>query len=91
MDAPEKMTEFLPVTKDMAASLLRKGFYIDDPWPMDENALQVDDLADYYSFTTDYQADFITTDLFLHAFHLVFSRMLQKFERTFLAPALGKA
>lgn len=91
MDAPEKMTEFLPVTKDMAASLLRKGFYIDDPWPMDENALQVDDLADYYSFTTDYQADFITTDLFLHAFHLVFSRMLQKFERTFLAPALGES
>jgi hypothetical protein len=90
MDGPEKLTEFLPVTKDMVASLLRKGFYIDDPWAMDEYALQVDDLADYYRYTTDYQADFITTDLFLHAFHLVFDRMLQKFERTYLAPALGK-
>jgi hypothetical protein len=90
-DTPEKMTEFLPVTKDMAASLLRKGFYIDDPWTMDEYALQVDDLADYYRYTTDYQADFITADLFLHAFHLVFDRMLQKFERTYLAPALGES
>lgn len=90
-DSPEKMTDFLPVTKDIAASLLRKGFYIDDPWPMDEYALQVDDLADYYRYTTDYQADFITTDLFFHAFHLVFDRMLQKFERTYLAPALGES
>jgi len=87
----EKMTEFLPVSKDMASSLVRKGFYIDAPWTMEEYALQIDDLADYYRYTTDFQADFITTDLFLHAFHLVFDRMLQKFERTYLAPALEKS
>ncbi len=85
------MTEFLPVSEGYGLILVRKGFYIDAPWTMEEYALQIDDLADYYRYTTDFQADFITTDLFLHAFHLVFDRMLQKFERTYLAPALEKS
>ncbi len=88
----EEPLEFLPVTKAMRESLLRKGFYLDPArLPVPEYGFQVDDMADYYSATSDYQADFITTDIFLHAFHLVFDRMLQKFERTYLSPQLEES
>ncbi len=53
------------------------------------NALQVDDGADYYSFTTHYQADFITPTFFRTRHPLVFSLILQKLTRTFPGPTLS--
>ncbi|MDL2263979.1 DUF3160 domain-containing protein [Synergistaceae bacterium OttesenSCG-928-I11] len=70
-------------------SLEKRGFLIDhNPLLPEECGVQVDDMADLYAQTEQYEADFITTDIFLHAFHLLFDQMLQKFERTCLAPLL---
>jgi hypothetical protein len=81
---------FIPVEGAFAEHLLRRGFRI-DPAPLIPVRLTVDDMADLYSDTGEYEADFITTDLFLHATHLIFDRMLQKFEQNFFAPTLGKS
>jgi hypothetical protein len=64
------------------------GFTI-DPKPVLREYISVDDMADSYRETGDYEVDFITTDVFLHSFHLIFDHMLQKLERVYLAPALG--
>ncbi|MGI6252701.1 MAG: DUF3160 domain-containing protein [Aminivibrio sp.] len=90
-DTYEKFIDFLPVTEPMRKALLKKGFYVEPSLPLDEYGIIVDDMADWYSASKDYQADFITTDMFLHAFHLIFDRMLQKFERTYLSPELEES
>ena len=77
--------DFIPVTE--TAQFLKNGFVI-DPKPLIRQWLAVDDMADYYGETGEFEADFITTDMFLHSFHLIFDHMLQKFERTYLAPSL---
>lgn len=87
----DDFTNFLPVTDPMKKSLLRKGFYVESYLPMFEHGIIVDDMADWYRFSTDYQADFISADMFLHAFHLIFDGMLQKFERTYLSPELEES
>ncbi|MDR1133888.1 MAG: DUF3160 domain-containing protein, partial [Synergistaceae bacterium] len=74
-----------------ADSLEKRGFLIDDKALLpDEYGVRVDDMADLYSLTGEYEADFITADIFLHSFHLIFDQMLQKFERTYLAPQLAE-
>jgi len=65
--------------------LAANGFYI-EPIPPLEN-LSVDDMAD--SYHQDPQL-FITADLFLHSFHLIFDRMLQDIEEKKLYPAVTK-
>jgi hypothetical protein len=40
--------------------------------------LAVDEMADSYNETGDYEVDFFTTDIFLHSFHLLFDHTLQK-------------
>lgn len=87
----EKFIDFLPVTEPMREALLKKGFYVEPFLPMNEYGIIVDDMADWYTASKDYQADFITTDMFLHAFHLIFDNMLQKFERTYLSPELEES
>jgi hypothetical protein len=79
--------DFEKLSKNLTDSLSKRGFMIDDA-PLLPQYVAVDDMADLYNRTGQYEADFITTDLFLHAFHLLFDQSLQKFERTFLAPRL---
>src|SRR5208282_4041906 len=49
--------------------------------------VMVDDLADSYQDASPGEQYFITTDLFLHAYHLIFDRMLQDMEEKRLLPA----
>jgi hypothetical protein len=79
--------DFDKLPKKVMDSLVKRGFIIDDK-PLLPEYVTVDDMADLYSRTAQYEADFITTDIFLHSFHLIFDQALQKFERTFLAPRL---
>jgi hypothetical protein len=79
--------ETLP--KEWVDSIEKRGFLIDEKPLLPEYGVTVDDMADLYSRTAPYEADFITTDIFLHSFHLLFDQALQKFERTFLAPRLA--
>jgi hypothetical protein len=67
-----------------------RGVEAGPAWKIDGNIF-ADELADYYAYSGDHQADFITADMFLHAFHLIFSHALQKFERTYLAPSLKES
>jgi len=64
------------------------GFYIEPMPPLKD--LTVDDLADSYQDISPGEQYFITTDLFLHAYHLIFDRMLQDMEEKRLLPAAKK-
>ncbi|GHT00707.1 hypothetical protein AGMMS50276_27180 [Synergistales bacterium] len=81
---------FAPIEGALFERILRQGFWI-DPAPVIPDQLTADDMADLYNSTGEYETDFVTVDLFLHATHLIFDRMLQKFERTFFAPTLEKS
>jgi hypothetical protein len=61
------------------------GFYV-EPVPPLKNVM-VDDMADSYQDVSPGEQYFITTDLFLHAYHLIFDRMLQDMEEKRLLPA----
>ena len=62
------------------------GFYIEAIPPLEQ--LSVDDLADSYRDIADGEQFFITSDLFLHSYHLIFDRMLQDVEEKKLLPAM---
>jgi hypothetical protein len=79
-----------PVTGSLKGHISRQGFWI-DPAPLIPEWVRVDDMSDLYSATGDYEADFITTDIFLHAHHLIFDHMLQKLERTYFSATLEKS
>ncbi|MDR3265068.1 MAG: DUF3160 domain-containing protein, partial [Synergistaceae bacterium] len=79
----------VPVTEPLKNTLLKQGFRI-DPTPIIPEGLTVDDMSDLYSKTGEYEVDFITTDIFLHACHLIFDRMLKNIEETSFAPTLGE-
>lgn len=82
--------DFETLDEGMKKALSSNGFRI-NPSPMYSEYVMVDDMADAYADTRDYAADFITTDMFLHAWHLIFDRMLQKAESGYLSGALDKA
>ena len=79
-----------PLSGDIRSRLLGRGFSIGRN-SLIPDYVAVDDLCDLYAATGNYTVDFITTDLFLHAYHLLFSRMLQKLEQTYFAPTLGES
>jgi hypothetical protein len=83
--------DYLPVTENLRRSITRRGFEIGAAQGSYGDVINVDDMADCYGNSREYQADFITTDIFLHSFHLIFDHMLQKFERTYLAPRLEES
>jgi len=66
-------------------TLSRNGFYIETIPAV--NDLYVDDMADLYSDSSLGEQVFITTDIFLHSFHLIFDRMLQDIEEKKFLPA----
>jgi hypothetical protein len=67
--------------------LSQNGFYIEPVPPRKQ--LDVDDMTDAYSDETSKQF-FITADLFLHSYHLIFDRMLQDIEEKKILPAVVK-
>ena len=89
--AGDDKVPFLPVSGELRDGLLKKGFRIDKGWMPEEFFISVDDMADSYARSMEYQADFITTDLFLHSFHLIFDNMLQKFEQTVMIERVKEA
>jgi hypothetical protein len=65
--------------------LSQNGFYI-EPIPPEKD-ISIDDMADMYSDSSSGEQVFVTTDLFLHAHHLIFDRMLQDVEEKKFLPA----
>lgn len=66
--------------------LAQNGFYIETVPPLEN--LSVDDMAD--SYQQNGPQFFITSDLYLHSFHLIFDRMLQDMEEKKFFPAVTK-
>jgi hypothetical protein len=66
--------------------LAENGFYIETVPPL--NSLSVDDMADSYERSGP--QFFVTSDLYLHSFHLIFDRMLQDVEEQKFFPAVTK-
>ncbi|MDH4226930.1 MAG: DUF3160 domain-containing protein [Deltaproteobacteria bacterium] len=64
--------------------LARDGFYVHAPSPKKD--IYADDMADSYHVGSS--AIFLTSDLFLHSFHLLFDRMLQDVEAKKIFPAM---
>jgi hypothetical protein len=64
--------------------LSQNGFYIESVPPAKE--IHVDDMADAYQSE---RQSFVTSDLFLHADHLIFDRMLQDVEEKKLSPSVA--
>jgi hypothetical protein len=63
--------------------LARDGFYIEETGPGEKtkyNGLYIDDMVDRYQSIHPLSPRFITSDLYLHSFHLMFDRMLQNIE-----------
>jgi hypothetical protein len=87
----EGRIDYLPVDESLRRSIVKRGFEIGGVPRGRDGEIYVDDMADWYGNSGAYQADFITTDIFLHSFHLIFDHMLQKFERTYLAPKLEES
>jgi hypothetical protein len=65
-------------------SLSKTGFFIEPVLPLSN--LNVDDMADFYQGIQS--AVFLSTDLYLHSFHLIFDRMLQNIEYAKIYPEL---
>jgi hypothetical protein len=75
--------------------LSQNGFYIEAIPP--EKEVRIDDLADMYQDPPSGEQVFVTADIFLHSYHLIFDRMLQDVEEkkflpvaTHLTKALAK-
>ena len=67
--------------------LSQNGFYVESVPPM--QGISVDDMADSYQYGGEGRQYFITSDLFLHAYHLIFDRMLQDVEENKLSPSVA--
>jgi hypothetical protein len=68
-----------------------RGFWINPNAPPVTEYTAADDMADLYAGTGEYSVDFITTDIYFHAFHMIFDSMLENVETTYLASALKRA
>jgi Protein of unknown function (DUF3160) len=76
----------ISLTEADRQKLSQNGFYIESVPPAKE--IFVDDMADAYRYERPQY--FITSDLFLHAHHLIFDRMLQDVEEKKLFPSVSK-
>ncbi len=68
-------------------TLSKNGFYVESAPPL--KYIYVDDMADSYHDGSDGRQYFITSDFFLHAYHLIFDRMLQDVEENKLSPSVA--
>ncbi|MDR3204406.1 MAG: DUF3160 domain-containing protein [Deltaproteobacteria bacterium] len=80
----------LELNDSLLAKIYKNGFVVEDE-PLIRTSIQVDDLADYYNETGEAVVDFLSFDIFLHSFHLLFDGVLQKIEENYLGPTLKKA
>ncbi|MCL2683947.1 MAG: DUF3160 domain-containing protein, partial [Synergistaceae bacterium] len=88
---PRYVRDFGAVEEKFRESLLRNGFALDAA-PIIHEQLLVDDLVECYPDTLyafNFTPNFVTTDLFLHVYHLVFSRSLKKIEEVDFVPTIG--
>lgn len=72
------------VTDIERKGLSKTGFFVEPVFP--RYNLSVDDMADLYQEVPS--AVFLTSDLYLHSFHLIFDRMLQNIEYEKLYPEI---
>jgi hypothetical protein len=90
----EPPADYLPPTQPAAlperlkSNILKNGFWI-DPTIIYPSKIDVDDMADLYALTNEGSADFISVDLFLHSYHIIFDRMLQSLEKSYFSPRLA--
>ena len=89
---PAGVRNFGRVEDKFRESLLRNGFALDAS-PVIHERLSLNDLVEsypgsYFEGRPVFTPNFITTDLFLHVFHIVFSKGLKKIEEVNFAPAL---
>jgi Protein of unknown function (DUF3160) len=86
-EIPRKIRDWtISLTEADRQKLSLSGFYIESVAPAKE--IFVDDMADAYQYERPQY--FITSDLFLHAHHLIFDRMLQDVEEKKLSPSVQK-
>jgi len=78
----------ISLTEANRQRLSQDGFYIEAIPP--QKFVYVDDTVEAYSNSSHGRQYFITSDLFLHAHHLIFDRMLQDVEEKKLWPAMVK-
>jgi hypothetical protein len=87
-EVPKRMRSSSLVFSDAERKRLsQNGFYIEPAPQLKE--LIVDDMADAYREEKSEQF-FVTSDLFLHSYHLIFDRMLQDIEEQKILPAVKK-
>ena len=86
------------VDKPSRQKLLASGFFIDGT-PLLRRSLKFDDMLDAYTELNYFDSEdmgfdkglmpvFVTTDVALHSFHLIFDRMLQSVEQEHFSPLL---
>ena len=86
-EIPRKIRDWtISLTDADRQKLSQNGFYIESIPPAKE--IFVDDMADAYQYERPQY--FITSDLFLHAHHLIFDRMLQDVEEKKLSPSVAR-
>jgi hypothetical protein len=79
------------VPDSMKSQIKARAFWINpEPVMLSLGYDETDDMADLYRHSGNYSVDFITTDIYLHAFHLIFDQMLERVETAYLAPALSR-
>lgn len=89
---PRNIRDFGRLEDRFYDRILQSGFAM-DATPILHDTLRVDDLVESYpdsTFQAIYVPNFVTTDVFLHAFHLVFSRGLKNIEEINFAPGLDR-
>ncbi|MCL1876304.1 MAG: DUF3160 domain-containing protein [Synergistaceae bacterium] len=87
---PSSVRGFGGVQNKFRMSILRNGFAIDSA-PIIHERLILNDLVQSYpesQYAPAITPNFVTTDMFLHAFHHVYSHALKVIEETTIAPVL---
>jgi len=86
-EVPKRIRESkLAFSEPDRQTLSRNGFYIEPLPPMKD--IDVDDMVEQYADSSVGQQFFVTSDLYLHSFHLIFDRMLQDIEEKKLLPSV---
>lgn len=78
----------LSLTDPNRQKLSQNGFYVEAMPP--ERVVYVDDMVESYENLSHGRQFFITSDLFLHAHHLIFDRMLQDVEEKKFGPSVAE-
>jgi hypothetical protein len=86
-DEEENVCPSVAVPENIKSGLSAHGFYIDGTPVILEHVVN-DDMGDSYIGIHRQQPVFISTDIYLHYFHLIFNRLLEALELASLEPGL---